>query len=505
MLVLTGCGSAKRKEIARAKDLYNSVYFKKKRAYAEAVGNRWLILSAEHGVVEPDEALAPYDTTIQDVDPVAWGERILEELPDLAGVEVIVLAGAAYLDPIQDGLESRAAAVRTPTEGMRIGERVAWLSEHTETDARDVQADDGDGDGDEMSYEDHVQRWRELLALGVTDTGVFNVSVSTVVNVLKHYVDPGADRDDLRAAIRERPGELPTIEDVGPRTANVFVRWAMDDFEGLLKPSEMPDEFIVPGGLEDKPPGRGPPGADRFRLTDTEGTTKLQLERGDAVRVDYYNTIAKADDSVRGVIERIREGADPDDTEFWLSGDVRVTGLTQQSRVIIDGRSRGWFRNIRRLFGPDVPEQDDDDDDNGEWSVDALAAAIENVVAAGEPTVTRQAGRATIDFKLPVASDAPFASSLEYDPDEGHITGLALRFSPDLLVHTSDGRLEELFEGILDRTDPPGGTVWTSYSEGDARETGPHILAPGGFSELDPGEVVPWLDRVLEEYRRVFE
>lgn len=60
-VVLVGCVKTKVGHGAPAKDLYVSDYFAKMRAYAEASGLPWFILSAEHGLVSPDEWLEPYE------------------------------------------------------------------------------------------------------------------------------------------------------------------------------------------------------------------------------------------------------------------------------------------------------------------------------------------------------------------------------------------------------------------------------------------------------------
>lgn len=131
--------------------------------------------------------------------------------------------------------------------------------------------------------------------------------------------------------------------------------------------------------------------------------------------------------------------------------------------------------------------------------VDDIAALTDD-----EPTVT-PVGRETVavDFRLPVAPDAPFSSSLEYDQEDDEITGAALRFSPDLLERFSDDEIEERLQHLLDRTDPPAGTIWTVYARGDQPTTGPHILAPGGFSEIEPAAFVAWLERLLRAYEQV--
>ena len=44
---------------AKAKDLYTSDWFRKARAYVEHRGGPWFILSAEHGLVDPETVIGP--------------------------------------------------------------------------------------------------------------------------------------------------------------------------------------------------------------------------------------------------------------------------------------------------------------------------------------------------------------------------------------------------------------------------------------------------------------
>lgn len=60
-LVLVGCVKKKLDRPAPARDLYVSDLFEKQHSYAERTGVPWFVLSAEHGLVTPDQVLAPYD------------------------------------------------------------------------------------------------------------------------------------------------------------------------------------------------------------------------------------------------------------------------------------------------------------------------------------------------------------------------------------------------------------------------------------------------------------
>jgi hypothetical protein len=52
--ILLGCVKTKRDHRAKARDLYCSPLWRARRSYAEANGPPWLILSAKHGLVEPN-------------------------------------------------------------------------------------------------------------------------------------------------------------------------------------------------------------------------------------------------------------------------------------------------------------------------------------------------------------------------------------------------------------------------------------------------------------------
>jgi hypothetical protein len=66
-VLLLGCVKLKREHRAPAKDLYRSPLWVRRRAFAQASGHPWLILSAKHGLVDPDTRLEPYDLALRDL------------------------------------------------------------------------------------------------------------------------------------------------------------------------------------------------------------------------------------------------------------------------------------------------------------------------------------------------------------------------------------------------------------------------------------------------------
>jgi hypothetical protein len=87
-VVLVTCVKTKGPVPAVAKELYVSPLFQKQRAYAERTGLPWFILSAEHGLVGPDEWLAPYERYLPDCPPSyrrAWAQWVAARLELLQG------------------------------------------------------------------------------------------------------------------------------------------------------------------------------------------------------------------------------------------------------------------------------------------------------------------------------------------------------------------------------------------------------------------------------------
>lgn len=138
-VILVGCSGSKLDHAAPARDLYTSPLFRAARAYAEAKGGPWAILSALHGLVLPDQILEPYDYTFEKrhgegpryrkSDLERWGNGVQRDLvrrwPE---GRVVFLAGSSYFEAVRWLGDRRVC----PLEGLGIGERLAWLRRETE-------------------------------------------------------------------------------------------------------------------------------------------------------------------------------------------------------------------------------------------------------------------------------------------------------------------------------------------------------------------------------------
>lgn len=130
---LVSCVGKKRTQPSAAKSLYISEWFLKARRYVEATGCPWFILSAEYGLVAPDQAIPPYERTLNTMsvrERRAWARRVEAQMnASLPRSErIVILAGQRYREFLMAYLIGRVSHVEVPLEGLRIGEQLSWLS-----------------------------------------------------------------------------------------------------------------------------------------------------------------------------------------------------------------------------------------------------------------------------------------------------------------------------------------------------------------------------------------
>jgi hypothetical protein len=167
-VILVGCSAKKLDHKAKAKDLYRGNFFRAARAYVEAKGLPWVILSALHGVVLPDHELEPYECSLNKTTRFRreeWGRKVQGDLHRLfPGAKFIFLAGEDYstaisgLDRVTVGGKAFDRAnplpATEPLSGLGIGQKIAMLKRLTraltpKVAALDVEASTCDFCGEE--------------------------------------------------------------------------------------------------------------------------------------------------------------------------------------------------------------------------------------------------------------------------------------------------------------------------------------------------------------------
>lgn len=131
--LLVGCVSEKHTSARQAKDLYSSELFRRRRSYAEKCGRPWFILSALHGLVDPEAVIEPYDLTLKRLsrtEQTDWGLKVVHQLEARLGVlrdlTFEIHAGKEYVEAVGKPLENQGAGVIWPLRGLRIGEQLQW-------------------------------------------------------------------------------------------------------------------------------------------------------------------------------------------------------------------------------------------------------------------------------------------------------------------------------------------------------------------------------------------
>jgi len=102
------------------------------RRYAKQNANAWFILSAEYGVLQPKQVVAPYERTLKTMpkaERLAWAERVRSQLLELlpAGAVVVILAGVRYREGVVPFLESCGFTIEVPMDGLKFGSQLRWL------------------------------------------------------------------------------------------------------------------------------------------------------------------------------------------------------------------------------------------------------------------------------------------------------------------------------------------------------------------------------------------
>lgn len=130
--ILVSCVQSKASSARPAGELYRSAWFRKARAWARATGDRWFVLSALHGLVDPDRELEPYNLTLNAIakpDRDRWAARVLEQIRATIapGELIVILAGERYRETLEPELGRLGYAVEVPLRGMGIGEQMHEL------------------------------------------------------------------------------------------------------------------------------------------------------------------------------------------------------------------------------------------------------------------------------------------------------------------------------------------------------------------------------------------
>lgn len=129
-VVLISCGKKKLPVKAIGSDLYVSSLFKMNLQYGRSLSpDKIFILSAKYGLIHLDEAIDPYDLTLNNMSSLelkAWASKVLAQLrqeADLNSDHFVFLAGDRYRKHLVPHLRFN----EVPMAGLSIGRQLQFL------------------------------------------------------------------------------------------------------------------------------------------------------------------------------------------------------------------------------------------------------------------------------------------------------------------------------------------------------------------------------------------
>lgn len=133
-IYLVSCVKEKKSTAAEAKDLYESTLFEKASRVARSRGDEWFILSAKHGLLDPEAVIDPYDVSLHDFTKAErdeWASDVFDDLDSELPAEasVVVLAGTVYRDQLVPKLTDAGYDVSVPMAGKPMGHQLGWLND----------------------------------------------------------------------------------------------------------------------------------------------------------------------------------------------------------------------------------------------------------------------------------------------------------------------------------------------------------------------------------------
>jgi hypothetical protein len=131
-VAFVSCVKTKAQQSDLAEHLYISPWFRMAAEYARRNSDRWFILSALHGMIEPRHFIAPYDATLNGAkvdERFDWSLNVIDQMGawDLKGELAVVLAGENYRRFLMDELHRRFRKVVVPMKGLMMGQQLSWM------------------------------------------------------------------------------------------------------------------------------------------------------------------------------------------------------------------------------------------------------------------------------------------------------------------------------------------------------------------------------------------
>ena len=232
LYVLISCSKTKGGHREVARDMYASPLYRKSVMLTEKWGVRFGILSAKHGLLDPNQVIEPYDLTLKGASrsaKIEWARMVDAQIRSLRGKKLVILAGDDYLAPLIEMVESKSFDYYAPMRGLSLGNRLAFLNEAIDIERRRDAIAKAYRLFETISKPRGLPRLRDLLNEDLPSHGVyfffddleatsFSSSIPRLVRVGTHGVSLGSVAT-LRNRLRTHFG---TQAGTGNHRASVF-------------------------------------------------------------------------------------------------------------------------------------------------------------------------------------------------------------------------------------------------------------------------------------------
>jgi hypothetical protein len=231
---LISCSKSKGGHRDLARNMYVSPLYRKSVMVTEVWGLSFSILSAKHGLLDPNETIEPYDLTLKGASKqfkTEWARKVDGQIRKSVYREkrFIVLAGDDYYTPLTEAGIENPLSFFAPMQGLSLGNRLGFLNQCIRIHKRRAAIAHSYEMFDHLVKSMGLHTLRDVLTKEIPKQGVYfffddaeptkySTSVPRLVRVGTHGVSAGSVatlRNRLRTHLGTRTG-------AGNHRASVF-------------------------------------------------------------------------------------------------------------------------------------------------------------------------------------------------------------------------------------------------------------------------------------------
>ncbi|MCK9179211.1 MAG: hypothetical protein M0P93_09430 [Candidatus Cloacimonetes bacterium] len=132
-IALVSCAKLKQDYPCQAQEMYlPSTLFSKAIKYIKQQNyDKWFILSAKYGLLNPNVLIEPYDLTLNNMkseEIKKWSQKVFNQLIEYNIIEIDFYAGEKYRKYLIPLLENKSIKYNIPLKGLGIGKQLQFYT-----------------------------------------------------------------------------------------------------------------------------------------------------------------------------------------------------------------------------------------------------------------------------------------------------------------------------------------------------------------------------------------